>query len=117
MKQIPIRYRPEDKLMGHVDEHTSLATIRQDCPGFFRNTTSHREAYTMHRGQLIVRGTVKHTGYRPERKTCVYLYFVDGDLCNDTFCISFSGIQTTNRAKALIDRVLDGQAYPPVPLP
>jgi len=111
MKLIPILDRSEGRLIGHVDERTTLATIRHDCPGFFRNRTGQREAYTMHRGQLIVRGTVKFTGCRPERKTCVYLYFVDGDMENDTLCISAGGIQTTNKAKALIDRVLKDKTY------
>jgi hypothetical protein len=101
----------EGEPMGNVDEHTGIARMRARCPNFFRTKHGGRETYTVHRGQLIVRGTVQFTDSRPERRTVVYLYCVDGDLEDDTFCVSTGYLTTVAQAKKLIDRILDGGRY------
>ena len=107
-----VMIRREKHAIGQVDEHISLATIRNECPTFFRSKTGYRETYTMYRGQLIVRGSVKFTGCRQERKTCVYLYFVDGEMPQDTLCVSAGNeVYTVAQAKKLIDKVLDTGTY------
>jgi len=110
-KQVLIR-RGDGTPIGHVDEHTSLAHMRAECAAFFRSPCGKRETITVHRGQLVARGTVRFTGCRPTRKTVVYLYFRDGELKDDTLCVSTGdGIDTVAKAKVLIDRILDSGTY------
>ena len=107
MSKLVLVVNKEGKVIGNVDEHTGLARIRRECPAFFGSSLGRRETYSIHRGQLIVRSTVQFTELKPERKTVVYLYFVDGELADDTFFVA-SGRMTPAHARKLIDRVLDG---------
>jgi hypothetical protein len=109
-KLVTIKER-DGRVMGEVNEHTSLATIKQECPLFFKTNHGRRETYSMYRGQLIVRNTVQFTNCAPERRTVIYLYFVSGSMANDTFHID-SGRQTLAQAKGKIDRILDGKSFP-----
>jgi hypothetical protein len=104
--------RPDNIVIGDVDESTSLVDMQQSCPTFFRNPSGKRETYTIYRGQLIVRCTVQFTGCKPERKTIVYLFFISGEMKNDTFCVSAgSKLKGVRQAKKLIDKILDGGIY------
>jgi hypothetical protein len=110
MKLIQIK-NDHDKTLGNVNENTSLETIRQHCPLFFTGRRK-RETFTMYRGQIIARCTVQFSNCPPERHTAVYLYFVDGEMENDSFCVSAGhNLKTTQQAKHLIDKILDGGKY------
>ncbi len=99
-------------VFGEVDEQSTLSDIQSKCPAFFRTPHGKRETYTIYRGQLIVRNTVKFASCKPSRMTSVYLFFVSGEMKSDTFCISSgSNIHTIGQAEQLIDRVLDGGKY------
>jgi hypothetical protein len=106
-----IKRRGEGSVIGDVDESTDLHTIERACPTFFRTPHGKRETYDTYRGQLIVRNTVKFDR-KSVRRTVVYLFFVSGEMKNDTFCIS-SGcdLACVQDAKRLIDLVLDGGEY------
>ena len=106
-------HREDGTVIGTVDEHTSLGNIQTACHTFFRPFGKvKRETYSIHRGQLIVRHTVQFTGRKPERCTIVYLFFISGEMANDTFCVSAgSECNNINQAKKLIDKILDGGEY------
>lgn len=56
-----------------VDTEVSELDIRATIPAVFANSRGSRETYTVHRGCLIVRHTVKYDG-NPERRTVAYLF-------------------------------------------
>lgn len=93
-----------------VDESTSLARMRENCPKFFGGKLYKRETYTTHRGCIVLRGTVQYTGCKPRRETVVYLYLPNGSPGSpkpDTFCISSHQHNSVRSARKFIDRVLD----------
>ena len=92
-----------------VDESTSLGTIQNACPVFFKTPHGKRETYDTYRGFLIVRNTVQFTGGKPTRRTTVYLFDLDS---KDTFCVS-AGVDLGGvpHAEALIDHILAEGEY------
>ena len=109
MSKLVIIKNQEGNVIGHVDEHTGITTMR--CPNFFRSAVGRRETFTVYRGQIIVRTTVQFSS-GSQRRTCVYLYFVDGELKNNTLCVSTgNNLKTIASAKRMIDRVLDNGIY------
>ena len=103
----------DGRVIGEVNENTYLIDIQKACPTFFKPFgKSKRETFQVYRGQLITRHTTQFTGCKPVRLTVVYLYFVSGELVNDTLCISAgSKCNDLRQAKKLIDDVLDGGVY------
>ena len=92
-------------IIGQVDEDKSLSEMKSYCGNFFNKPFGKRETYSVHRGQLICRHTVKF-GNVPERHTVIYLYFVNGKMNNDTLWVH-SGKETNKQAQKIIDRILD----------
>lgn len=104
MQTIPVKYHGTGDVFK-VSEGTSLSQMQNKMPMFFKTPHGKRETYSVYRGQLIVRKTVQFTHSPPERKTVVYIVYIDdnGDL--DTFHIGESA--NVRQAKKLIDKVLE----------
>ena len=94
--------------IGKIDTNTSLNTMREECPNFFRKPHGKRETFTIYRGQIIVRNTVQFTNMPPTRRTVAYLYLVDQ---KDMSYISADSSINVAKAKRLIDKILDNDFY------
>jgi len=104
-----------------VCSDTSLVDFQRAEPNFFAHPFGKRETYTMYRGAMIVRFTaLMHTGFgvrtAPTRLTAIYLLVVRGQDKTArypySFCISAGAdVRSINRAKRLIDKVLDDEVY------
>ena len=89
-----------------VDETTSLAEVRVNCPRFFAWPFGKRETYTMYRGCIIVRNTVTDPAGKNVRKTVVYLTGIGSDNGKfDTFCAT-EQCKNVAHAKRYIDACL-----------
>ena len=67
----------------------------------------------MHRGQLIIRCTVKFSEWQnPNEKPSPTCFSVSGEMKDDTFCVS-AGSECNNirQARKFIDKILDGGIY------
>ena len=103
-----------------VDDQVSLADIERSCPNFFKTPHGKRETYSMYRGFLIVRNTVTFGARafypgKPERRTTVYLCYLDDELPHrrfDTSCVS-SGCElgSVRQAERLADKILETGRY------
>jgi len=99
--------RPDGNVLSDephkIDEHTSESDIRSECPNFFKTPHGKRETYTMYRGAIIVRNTVRFSGCEPTRMTAVYLFDTKS---KDTVCLAGNNVTNIRQAKRLVDRVL-----------
>lgn len=90
-----------------VDENACLVDIERAEPLFFKTPHGKRETFTVYRGFLIVRNTVRITN-KPERRTVVYIFgksSTSGEL--QTLCVFHpNGIP---QAKRMIDKALASQ--------
>jgi len=116
----PVMIRRQDGTeVGNVDEHTSLAHMRAECPAFFRWHMGKRETYHAHRGQIVACYSVPakggmggNRGVSRRRKRVPYLYFRDGHMPDDTFCLAPGGVASMAEARRTIDRALDEGRLP-----
>jgi hypothetical protein len=94
-----------------VSETTTLDTIRINCPTFFKTPHGKRETYSMYRGFLIVRNTVRYSNIS-ERRTAIYLYTNDLEGSPGTLCVSGGqDLKTIKQTKKLVDRIITTGAY------
>lgn len=97
-----------------IDELSSLSDIERKCPAFFlfRFTHGKRETYSVYRGFLIVRSTVKFTREKPKRRTVLYLYgrTLGENHGPDTFHIT-SDLSSVRQAHRCVDRIIQKGEY------
>jgi hypothetical protein len=93
-----------------IDEDAGLCDMERACPTFFRVKHGSRETYSVYRGCLIVRNTVRFT-HRSVRMTEVYLFCkLEGQ--ESLFCVSAgSDLKSIRHAKRFTDLTLDGGEY------
>lgn len=96
-----------------IDEDATLNDVESGEPLFFKTPHGKRETYTMYRGFMIVRNSVKFTGQRQStRRTIVYLFTKKMETKPGTLCVSaghsLSGIPAARR---LIDTIIERQSY------
>lgn len=103
---------PTGEVIGDVSEETSLVDIERAEPKFFSAKFGKREAFTIHRGQLICRYTAR-LSHGPVRMTTVYLFIHrPGHAKPDTMNISSRNpVNNVRQAQRLIDSILDSGTY------
>jgi len=88
-----------------VDENISELDLRHAEPLFFARPFGKRETYTVHRGFVIVRHTVRHSNDDTHRCTVVYAFGKWGRQPAGTYHIT-SDCTGIAQAKRLIDDIL-----------
>jgi len=88
-----------------VDENASELDIRSAEPLFFARPFGKRETYTVYRGFMIVRHTVRHSNDDTHRCTVVYAFGKWGRQHTGTYCIT-SDCYSIAQAKRLIGGIL-----------
>lgn len=93
-----------------VDEWASEQDMRANLRHFFDVAHGRRETFTVHRGCIIVRNTVKYSvSPYQERRTTIYLYgHWERSKRQDVACISPRiRLGSVREAKRFLDRILD----------
>ena len=103
------------KLTMTINEDHSIVDIESSEPEFFNFNLGKRQTYTMYRGCLIVRYTIKihnsdRVTFRNERCTVAYLFGADVL----SYFIFFDGgwpINSIREAKKTIDKIIEQGWY------
>ena len=93
----------------YVDPFASLCDMKRLCPLFFSFPHGKRETFTVYRGCLIVRHTVKFTGVPAKRLTAPYLFGQYDDTLDHSFSLvsSLHTFPNMGAAQRVIDEVLE----------
>lgn len=105
--------RPSRETSINVYDDKHLDDMQQFEPKFFSAKFGRRETFSVHRGQLIVRHTVRFSNGCSSRKTVLYFVVANPDCDNKPYLLCMgSDFSSARQAQRFIDRVFKEGTLP-----